>query len=90
MVSDSFSQKRVNDATGTIKLLAGTGARKDNAPETTAENGTTAESAAAIYQRSLSEGIALADVPLSGFRQQNLEKIAMLLEETDDLSEPVE
>ena len=58
MVIDSFSQKRVNDATGTIKLLAGTGARKDSAPETTAENGTTAEGAEAIYQRSLSEGIS--------------------------------
>jgi hypothetical protein len=58
VVIDSFSQKRVNDATGTIKLLAGTGARKDSAPETTAQNGTTAEGAETIYQRSLSEGIA--------------------------------
>ena len=49
VVIDSFSQKRVNDATGTIKLLAGSGARKE-------ENG--AQGAEAIYQRSLSEGIA--------------------------------
>jgi acyl carrier protein len=48
VVIDSFSQKRVNDATGTIKLLAGTGARTD---------GTTGSGAGAIYQRSLSEGI---------------------------------
>jgi phthiocerol/phenolphthiocerol synthesis type-I polyketide synthase E len=52
VVIDSFSQKRVNDATGTIKLLAGTGARGNGA----AENG--ASGAEAIYQRSLSEGIA--------------------------------
>ena len=58
VVIDSFSQKRVNDATGTIKLLAGTGARKDSAPEATAENGTAAEGADAIYQKSLSEGIS--------------------------------
>jgi acyl transferase domain-containing protein len=58
VVIDSFSQKRVNDATGTIKLLAGTGTRKDSAPEATAENGTAAEGAGAIYQRSLSEGIS--------------------------------
>lgn len=55
---DSFSQKRVNDATGTIKLLAGTGTRKDGAAEATAENGAQAEGAEAIYQRSLSEGIS--------------------------------
>ena len=58
VVIDSFSQKRVNDATGTIKLLAGTSARKDNAVEATTENGAQAEGAEAIYQRSLSEGIA--------------------------------
>jgi acyl transferase domain-containing protein/acyl carrier protein len=58
VVIESFSQKRVNDATGTIKLLAGTGARKDSAPEATAKNGTKAEGAAAIYERSLSEGIS--------------------------------
>jgi NAD(P)-dependent dehydrogenase (short-subunit alcohol dehydrogenase family)/acyl carrier protein len=58
VVIDSFSQKRVNDATGTIKLLAGTGARKDNAVEATTENGAQAEGAEAIYQRSLSEGIS--------------------------------
>jgi phthiocerol/phenolphthiocerol synthesis type-I polyketide synthase E len=52
VVIDSFSQKRVNDATGTIKLLAGSGARTNGA----AENGATG--AEAIYQRSLSEGIA--------------------------------
>ena len=58
VVIDSFSQKRVNDATGTIRLLAGTGARKGNAVEATTENGAQAEGAAAIYQRSLSEGIS--------------------------------
>ena len=61
VVIDSFSQKRVNDATGTIKLLAGTGARKDNAVEATTENGAQAEGANAIYQRSLSEGISPAE-----------------------------
>jgi acyl transferase domain-containing protein len=54
VVIDSFSQKRVNDATGTIKLLAGSGAR--NGPA--AENGAPAGGPEAIYQRSLSEGIA--------------------------------
>jgi phthiocerol/phenolphthiocerol synthesis type-I polyketide synthase E len=53
VVIDSFSQKRVNDATGTIKLLAGSGARKENGAS---ENG--AQGAESIYQRSLSEGIA--------------------------------
>ena len=45
VVIENFSQKRVNDATGTIKLLAGTGPR----------NAATAET---IYQQSLSEGIS--------------------------------
>ncbi|HKV37024.1 MAG TPA: SDR family NAD(P)-dependent oxidoreductase [Pyrinomonadaceae bacterium] len=54
VVIDSFSQKRVNDATGTIKLLAGSGARANGA----AENGAKASGAEAMYQRSLSEGIA--------------------------------
>ncbi|HEX5885743.1 MAG TPA: polyketide synthase dehydratase domain-containing protein, partial [Pyrinomonadaceae bacterium] len=49
VVIDSFSQKRVNDATGTIKLLAGTTPRK----EEMTDNGKDA-----IYQRSLSEGIS--------------------------------
>jgi acyl carrier protein len=35
-------------------------------------------------------GNVISNVPLSGFSQQELEKIAMLLEETDELSEPVE
>jgi len=52
VVIDSFSQKRVNDATGTIKLLAGSGARTNES----SENG--AQGADAMYQRSLSEGIA--------------------------------
>lgn len=30
------------------------------------------------------------DVPLAGFSEQELEKIAMLLEETDELNESVE
>ncbi|HKS08831.1 MAG TPA: SDR family NAD(P)-dependent oxidoreductase [Pyrinomonadaceae bacterium] len=51
VVIDSFSQKRVNDATGTIKLLAGSGARANGA----SENGAGVD---AMYQRSLSEGIA--------------------------------
>lgn len=51
VVIDSFSQKRVNDATGTIKMLAGTGARANGS----------AAGAEAIYQRSLSEGIAPAE-----------------------------
>ncbi|MCA1575852.1 MAG: polyketide synthase dehydratase domain-containing protein [Acidobacteria bacterium] len=45
VVIESFSQKRVKDATGTIKLLAGTSARKDNAVEATTENGAQAEGA---------------------------------------------
>ncbi|HEY6804820.1 MAG TPA: SDR family NAD(P)-dependent oxidoreductase [Pyrinomonadaceae bacterium] len=52
VVIDSFSQKRVNDATGTIKLLASTGARANGSAENHPQ-GTDA-----IYQRSLSEGIA--------------------------------
>jgi hypothetical protein len=35
-------------------------------------------------------GSAISDVPLSGFSQQELEKIALLLEETDELNETVE
>lgn len=35
-------------------------------------------------------GSAASDLPLAGFSQQELEKIAMLLEETDQLSESVE
>jgi phthiocerol/phenolphthiocerol synthesis type-I polyketide synthase E len=58
VVIESFSQKRVNDATGTIKLLAGTSARKDNAIEAKTENGAQAEGADAIYQKSLSEGVS--------------------------------
>ena len=46
VVIDSFSQKRVNDATGTIKLMAG-GARKESA--TAKEEG--------IYQKKLASGI---------------------------------
>lgn len=57
VVIDSFSQKRVNDATGTIKLLAGTGARKEST-NGSANNGASSGGAEAIYQRSLSEGIA--------------------------------
>ena len=88
VVIDSFSQKRVNDATGTIKLPAGTGARKDNAIEATTENGAQAEGAEAIYQRSLSEGIS-PEEGVEAFRrilahEQELEKLAMLLEETDE------
>ena len=48
VVIENFSQKRVNDATGTIKMLAGTGPREDRV------NGR----ADGIYQRALSEGIA--------------------------------
>ena len=44
VVIDSFSQKRINDATGTIKKLAGTEPRK-------------AEPADGIYQRKLAAGI---------------------------------
>jgi len=55
VVIDSFSQKRVNDATGTIKLLAGTGARTESV-NGSSENG--AQGGEAIYQRSLSEGIS--------------------------------
>jgi acyl carrier protein len=47
VVIENFSQKRVNDATGTIKMLAGTGARAETATAP----------ADAMYQRSLSEGI---------------------------------
>ena len=47
VVIENFSQKRVNDATGTIKMLAGTGARAETA--TAPADG--------MYQRSLSEGI---------------------------------
>jgi phthiocerol/phenolphthiocerol synthesis type-I polyketide synthase E len=48
VVIENFSQKRVNDATGTIKLLAGTGPREESVNA----------AAEGIYQRSLSEGIA--------------------------------
>jgi NADP-dependent 3-hydroxy acid dehydrogenase YdfG/acyl carrier protein len=47
VVIENFSQKRVNDATGTIKMLAGTGPRAETA--TAPADG--------MYQRSLSEGI---------------------------------
>src|SRR5829696_7791048 len=56
VVIDSFSQKRVNDATGTIKLLAGTTPRNETV--NAVENGAKPEGAEAIYQRSLSEGIS--------------------------------
>jgi acyl carrier protein len=36
---------------------------------------------------SSANGNAISDVPLSGFSQQELEKIAMLLEETDETDE---
>jgi acyl transferase domain-containing protein len=48
VVIENFSQKRVNDATGTIKMLAGTGPREERA--STQTDG--------IYQRALSEGIS--------------------------------
>ena len=50
VVIDSFSQKRINDATGTIKMLAGTAPRK---AENTEVDG--------IYQRSLAAGITPAE-----------------------------
>jgi acyl carrier protein len=58
VVIDSFSQKRVNDATGTIKLLAGTGARANDTESVNRSTENGADGAESIYQRSLSEGIA--------------------------------
>ena len=58
VVIDSFSQKRVNDATGTIKLLAGTGARANGTESVNRSPENNADGAESIYQRSLSEGIA--------------------------------
>jgi phthiocerol/phenolphthiocerol synthesis type-I polyketide synthase E len=49
VVIDSFSQKRINDATGTIKMLAGTAPRKAE------QNGNS--EVEGIYQRSLAAGI---------------------------------
>jgi acyl carrier protein len=59
VVIENFSQKRVNDATGTIKYLAGTGPQSANGAA--AESGNPANSSESIYQRSLSEGISPAE-----------------------------
>lgn len=70
VVIESFSQKRVNDATGTIKLLAGAVPRKleQSVSATAADNGATAGGAEAIYQRSLSDGI-FPDEGVEAFRR---------------------
>ena len=59
VVIENFSQKRVNDATGTIKYLAGTGPQNANGAD--APTGNHATSSESIYQRSLSEGISPAE-----------------------------
>jgi acyl carrier protein len=51
VVIDSFSQKRVNDSTGTIKMLAGAGTRKAE----------TASDEDGIYQKKLAAGITPAE-----------------------------
>jgi phthiocerol/phenolphthiocerol synthesis type-I polyketide synthase E len=54
VVIESFSQKRVNDATGTIKMLAGTPQRR---AEQGVASGAEAGDAEAIYRRSISGGV---------------------------------
>ncbi|HEX5883964.1 MAG TPA: phosphopantetheine-binding protein, partial [Pyrinomonadaceae bacterium] len=83
VVIDSFSQKRVNDATGTIKLLAGSGARAS-------ENGAQATSAETIYQRSLSEGIAPEEGVEVFRRILSLNTPAQVIVSTKDLRASIE
>jgi len=84
VVIDSFSQKRVNDATGTIKLLAGTRARVNGS----SENG--AQGAEGIYQRSLSEGIA-PDEGVEVFRRiLSANTPAQMIVSTKDLRASIE
>ncbi len=63
VVIESFSQKRINDAAGTIKMLAGTATRKSEPGVNGAagSNGVKPGSAAALYQKSLSDGILPAE-----------------------------
>jgi acyl transferase domain-containing protein len=70
VVIESFSQKRINDATGTIKMLAGTSPRKTGHSGSTrvAENGAGASTAEDIYKRSLSGGIS-PDEGVEAFRR---------------------
>ena len=70
VVIEGFSQKRVNDATGTIKLLAGTAPRKleQSGSARAADNGARAGGAEAIYQRRLTEGIS-PDEGVEAFRR---------------------
>jgi phthiocerol/phenolphthiocerol synthesis type-I polyketide synthase E len=90
VVIDSFSQKRVNDATGTIKLLAGTGTRKDSATEATPENGAQTEGAEAIYQRSLSEGISPEEGVEAFRRILSQSRLAQVIVSTKDLRASIE
>jgi len=88
VVIDSFSQKRVNDATGTIKLLAGTGARQQSVNGS--ENGANVEGAETIYQRSLSEGIAPEEGVEAFRRILASSKLPQIIVSTKDLRASIE
>jgi acyl carrier protein len=82
VVIDSFSQKRVNDSTGTIKMLAGAGTRKAE----TASNG----DADGIYQKKLASGIT-PDEGIEVFRRiLSNETPAQVIVSTKDLFASIE
>jgi phthiocerol/phenolphthiocerol synthesis type-I polyketide synthase E len=85
VVIDSFSQKRVNDATGTIKMLAGTAPRKQDGSGTTTDNGK-----ADIYQRSLSEGISPEEGVEAFRRILSRGTLAQVIVSTKDLRASIE
>lgn len=90
VVIDSFSQKRVNDATGTIKLLAGTSPRKQSMNGTATDNAAKAGSVEAIYRRSLSDGI-LPDEGVEVFRRiLSTSRLPQVIVSTKDLGASIE
>ncbi len=92
VVIESFSQKRVNDATGTIKMLAGTVPRKTEpaVSAATADNGASAGTAASFYQRSLSGGIS-PDEGVEAFRRiLSRSKLPQVIVSTKDLRASIE
>jgi phthiocerol/phenolphthiocerol synthesis type-I polyketide synthase E len=87
---ESFSQKRINDAAGTIKLLAGTAPRKTEPSVSAADNGAGANGAEGIYQRSLSSGIS-PDEGVEAFRRVlSRGTLAQVVVSTKDLRASIE
>jgi acyl transferase domain-containing protein len=91
VVIESFSQKRINDATGTIKMLAGTSPRPpQQSVSGTMNNGARSGVAEDIYQRSLKDGI-LPDEGVEAFRRILLRStLPQVIVSTKDLRASIE